>query len=288
MGRWMMHTPQMESLYDLIMSENITFEPETVDMEARTQSERDAESDAGISQLTAGGVLIVELEGTMMRGESSFGGASTVQIRRILRNAATDSKVKAVLIEADTPGGTVAGTDELAQEIRNFSAIKPIHTHVGNLLASAGCWACFQTDRVTATRMSEIGSLGTVAVVHDMSGAAEKEGIKVHVVSTGPHKGAFTPGSEVTPEQLADLQATVDKFNTFFKAAVSEGRGMPMDAVDKLFDGRVHIAGDALKLGLIDGIGSIEGAVAELEAMVDTSAADNEAEQIALATRRRR
>lgn len=285
MGNWMMHTQRFNQLHDLIMSDNISFSdlPDVAAMDDMTTEEHDAM----ITPITQGGVMIIPIEGTIMRAQSSYGGTSSVQVRRILRNASTNPKVKGIMLKIDSPGGTVAGTDEMAADIAMVAALKPIHAHVDGLMASAAFWTGAQASYITATRTSEIGSLGTVAVVHDMSEAAAKEGIKVHVISTGPHKGAFTPGSEVTEAQLEDLQKTVDTLNVFFMNAVAEARGFDMDKTKSLFDGRTHIAADALDLGLIDGIAGFDEAIRNLENTVALDAVDSE-EAIALARSRRR
>ena len=122
-----------------------------------------------------------------------------------------------------------------------------------------------------------------MAVVHDMSEMAKSEGIKVHVVSTGAFKGAFTPGSEVTEEQLADLQSLVNKLNGFFKEAVADSRSMDMKTVDALFDGRVHVAEDAMAMGLID---AVEGFDDAMRALAQAIPADDLAEAEALARAR--
>ena len=280
---WVMEEKRFHALYSLIMSENITFEePKAGAMDDM------AEEFGGVdTKMTSGGIMVIPIEGTIMRAQSSYGGTSSVQVRQILRNAAQDPKVKGVMLAIDSPGGTVAGTDELAAEIKAFSAIKPIHSHVGALMASAAYWTGAQADRITAVRTAEVGSLGTVATVHDMSEAAAKEGIKVHVISTGDHKGAFTPGSEVTEAQLADLQKTVDTLNGFFMEAVSEARGFSAEKTAELFDGRVHVAHDAVEMGLIDGISTFENAIRALENEVSSeSTADQEAE-LAMRMRRR-
>jgi signal peptide peptidase SppA len=284
MGNWMMHTPRLNSLHDLIMSENISFEdlPEVAAVDNMSTKEQDAL----LTPITAGGVMIIPIEGTIMRAQSSFGGTSSVQTRRILRDAVDNPKVKGIMLKIDSPGGTVAGTDELAADIKMVAGIKPIHAHVDGLMASAAFWTGAQASHITATRTSEIGSLGTVAVVHDMSKAAENEGIKVHVVSTGEFKGAFTPGSEVTEAHLANLQSTVDTLNGFFMSAVAEARGFDMTKTKSLFDGRTHLAANALEMGLIDGISGWLDAVKALENQVANDF-DEEAE-LALARSRRR
>ncbi len=298
-GEWMMHGPRFWQLHDFIMGENIVFEGSDGDVNAdlhdpeedeKTPEERQRERDMRLVTMTAGGVMIIPIEGTIMRGVSSFGGTSSVQIRRILRDAKAMPEVKGVMLAIDSPGGTVAGTDELAGSIKAFGQVKTIHTHVNGLMASAAFWTGSQVSRITATRTSEVGSLGTVAVVHDQSELAKKEGIKVHVISTGPHKGAFTPGSEVTEEQLADLQSIVDKLNVFFMEAVAESRNFSDKEVKNLFDGRVHVAADALKLGLIDGISTFEESVRALEMAVVSAdeGADDETLVLAEAQRQRR
>ena len=115
-----------------------------------------------------------------------------------------------------------------------------------------------------------IGSIGTVAVVQDMSGMAEAAGIKVHVISTGPYKGVGVPGAPVTDEQLAYLQDTVDSLNEHFLMGIRDGRNMPLGQVRKLADGRMHLAAEAKKLGLIDAVQTLDEMVAGLTATFKT------------------
>jgi len=284
-GKWVMDEGYFYALYNLIMGQDITFEnnikagdhEDDDGDDERTPQERQKQDDIELTTITRGGIMIIPMEGTMMRGVSSFGGVSTVQIRRVLRMAATNSQVKGILLRADSPGGTVAGTDELAEEIKVIGQIKPIRTHVEGLMASAMFWVGSQSSLITASKTSQIGSLGTVAVVNDLSEMAKKDGIKVNVISTGQFKGAFTPGSEVTKAQLDDLQNIVDELNEIFMEAVQDGRGMDAKEVKKLFDGRVHVAGTALNLGLIDSISTFENAVRSFER--DVFEADSESDE---------
>lgn len=275
-GHWMMEEKRFSQLYHVIMSENITFGSDSGPVKADKHDPDEDRRDADVFEMF-GDIMIIPIEGTIMRAESSFGGVSSVQIRRIIRGAANNPEIKGIMLKIDSPGGTVAGTDELAQEIRAANLIKPVHTHVDGLIASAAFWVGSQVSRLTITRTSEAGSLGTVAVVNDMSEMAKKEGIKVHVISTGKFKGAFTPGSEVTEDQLDDLRSIVEKLNVFFKEAVQDGRQLEAKVVNKLFDGRVHVAQDALELGLIDGISGFEEALRVL--LVETLSKNNDSEE---------
>lgn len=218
---------------------------------------------------TQDGIAILSVEGQLTKGESSFsGGTSTVRLRQSIRQAVRDEAVKGILLLVDSPGGTVAGTAELAADVAAGAKVKPTHAHIEDLGASAAFWIASQASRVTAAPTSLVGSIGTVAVVEDSSGQLAKEGVVVHVVSTGPYKGAFTPGSPVTEEQLAYLQSYVDGLNEHFIAGVAAGRRMTADAVRKVADGRVHLAADAARMGLVDAVRDQDQAMADLRTAV--------------------
>lgn len=225
--------------------------------------ESDPEFPDVMYQRTNEGVAIFQWTGAMQKGHSKFGGVATVDQRKYLRAAVADPEVGAILLVIDSPGGTVAGTQSLADDIRAADARKPVIAHFEDLGASAAYWTGSQARRVSANRSAMIGSLGTFGVIEDSSGKAEAEGVKVHVLSTGPHKGAFVDGAPVTTEQLAEYQRIIDQLNEQFIQAVIGGRRMPEAQGRALFDGRVHLAADAKSLGLIDAVETMDGALAE-------------------------
>lgn len=225
---------------------------------------------------TDGGTAVLSMSGAMMKGRSKFGGVSTVDTRRYIRAAVADGEVGSILLAIDSPGGTVAGTQTLGDEIRAADAIKPVHAHVEDLGASAGYWAASQARRITANRSALVGSLGTYGVIEDTSGRAVADGVKVHVISTGPHKGAFVDGAPVRPEQLAEYQRLIDDLNGLFMRAVQEGRRISPESAAQLFDGRVHIAEKALALGLIDSVQSFDQAVADADALARPATGANQ------------
>lgn len=203
------------------------------------------------------GIACFDLTGPMTKNGSSWGGGgSTAQLRRLIEVAANDAEVKGALIRVDSPGGSVAGTDDLARAVSAFARKKPIYAYIEDLGASAAAWVSFQATKVFANPTALVGSLGTYSVVYDMSRRAENDGIKVSVLSTGKYKGAGTPGAPVTDEQIANFQQTVDDLNEHFISAVSRGRNMPKGRTRELFTGEIHGATKALELGLIDGVSS--------------------------------
>jgi len=212
-------------------------------------------------EVDASGIAQIGIYGQMTKGESSFGGTSTVRTRRLIREAARDDSVKAILLHIDSPGGTVAGTAELAADVAGADARKPVHAYIEDLGASAAYWVASQARRVTANATAQVGSIGTVAMLYDTSGRAEKDGIVAHVISTGPYKGAFAPGAKITEEQLDYAREMVEGMNEHLLDGIKHGRGMPIAQVRELADGRMHIAGRAQGLGLIDGVESLDETV---------------------------
>lgn len=207
------------------------------------------------------GVAVVAMSGQMMKGDSKFGGVNTLRTRRAIREATQNDSVEAILLHIDSPGGTVAGTADLAADVQTATRLKPVSAHIDDLGASAAFWVASQAGRITANKTAEIGSIGTVAVARDTSGKAEMEGVKVHVLSTGEFKGSFADGAPVKPEHLAELQDRVDALNVHFLQGVAKGRRMPLEVVRKLADGRVHISSAAMGLGLIDRVASMDDAI---------------------------
>lgn len=208
------------------------------------------------------GIAVVQVAGTLMKHEMSMEeSTSTVMLRRTLRALRMDDAIKGVMLVIDSPGGTAAGTMELGSDVAALAAVKPTWAFIEDLGASAAYWTASQASRIVANAPAFVGSIGTLAVVHDYSAAAAQMGVKVHVVSTGEYKGAGTPGTEILPKHLAEWQRLVDATNEHFLAAVSKGRRMSRESLAKIADGRVHPAAEALKLGLIDGVQTFDAAM---------------------------
>ena len=209
-------------------------------------------------ELTPDGTAILDLAGSLLKHAASLEGTSTVVARRALRQAVVDPAVRAILLRLDSPGGTVAGTHDLAEDVRRAAARKPVWGYAEDLCCSAAYWIGSAADRLFANPTTHVGSIGTLMVVHDVSRAAEMDGVKVHVLSTGPLKGAGVPGTEITDAQRAYWQARVDQLNSHFLAAVAAHRNLSAEQVRTLATGEVWIAGDARKRGLIDGVAALD------------------------------
>ena len=222
---------------------------------------RSGEEDGPRYEVTDG-VARLSLDGPMTKKPTCMawmlGGVSTVEARRALRQAVEDAGVRAIVLCIDSPGGEVAGTFDLADEVARAAAIKPVTAYLEDLCCSAAYAVASQASRVVANRSAVVGAIGTYMVIPDSSRAAQNAGVNVHVVRAGRLKGAGSPGSEVTGEHLAEFQRTVDGLNAQFIATVAQGRGMSVEDVAMLADGRVWVGADAIEVGLVDAVGSLD------------------------------
>jgi len=211
-------------------------------------------------------VAVIDITGTMTkRGSSLSDAGATILLRRAVRQAADDEAIDAIVLRIDSPGGTVAGTADLAREVAAAGRRKPVWAFVEDLAASAAYWVASQAARIVANdRTAMIGSIGTYVGLYDYSAAAGQQGIRPVVIRAGKYKGAGFPGTEITHEQQAVWQKLIDKTQAEFSAGVAAGRKMPISRVDELADGRVHMAADAQSLGLIDAVMPFEETIAQL------------------------
>lgn len=205
------------------------------------------------------GVAELRLSGVLLKYDDGFGAmTSTVAARETVRAMRTDPSVKAVLLIIDSPGGTVGGSYDLADEVAALSKVKPVTAFVEDLGASAAYLIASQARSISANRTALVGSIGTYSVVFDTSAQFASAGIRTVVTRSGQFKGAGVPGSPVTAAQEAEFQKVVDGLNGNFVTAVSTGRRMNRASVLSLADGRVFLAGEAVKNGLIDRVETLD------------------------------
>lgn len=212
-------------------------------------------------------IAVVEIRGPMMKQVSSLSaGASTVAVRRQIRSAGSDDDVAGILLVVDSPGGTVAGTHDLAADVAAAAERKPVFGYAEDMAASGVYWVLAQSSKVFANESALVGSIGVFAVVYDLSVQGENEGIKTHIIKFGEFKGKGVAGTKITAAQLADWQRIVDAYGEDFVEAVRVGRGVSRAVAEQWADGRLHKGQAAADLKLIDGIQSLDDTLAELVA----------------------
>jgi signal peptide peptidase SppA len=195
-----------------------------------------------------------------------FGGTSVDGLRDMLRGAMADPDVRAIVLDIDSPGGTVAGVPELADEIRAMrGGDKPIVAVANAFAASAAYWLGAQADELVVAPSAQVGSIGVYAMHQDISGMLAQDGIDVTLVSAGPHKVEGNMFEPLTDEARADLQSRVDESYGMFVEAVAAGRRVPTAQVKADFGGgRMVTAKAAVKAGMADRVGTLDDTLVRL------------------------
>lgn len=190
------------------------------------------------------------------------------EVVEYLQELGKDDSVKGVLLRIDSPGGAVAPSQELFQAVRDLAAKKPVVVSMGTAAASGGYYAAAPATLIVANPGSITGSIGVRAEYVNLQGLMEKLGLKTDLLASGKLKAAGSPTQPLTPEQRAYLMALIMDLHQQFVADVAEGRKMPLDAVEKIADGRALTGRQALEAGLVDKLGGQQMAIATLREMV--------------------
>ena len=210
------------------------------------------------------GVAVIAARGPMMKFDSKFGGVNTVRLRGSLRLANRDADVSSILMQIDSPGGSVAGNQELADEVS--ASGKLLNVYIEDLGASCAYWIASQANRIFAnTGSALVGSIGVYSVLYDDSKAFDAAGVKAIPITSGPLKAQGEPGVPVTQDLVDEMQGIVDAMAANFIDAVAAGRDMTKADVKKLATGGVYLADHAKKLGLVDEIASFDSVLAHMQ-----------------------
>ena len=216
------------------------------------------------------GVAVLPIEGVIAKRANLFsqisGGVSTELVARDLRAALDDPSVHSIILSIDSPGGTVDGTETLANLVAASS--KPIVTLASGTMASAAYWigsaanAAYITDSTTI-----VGSIGVVATHTDISKAQAAAGVKTTEIFAGQYKRIASNYAPLSKEGRQTMQDQVDYTYSLFVSAVAANRGVSTDVVLKnMADGRIFIGQQAIDAGLVDGVSTLESLVAQLNA----------------------
>ena len=217
----------------------------------------------GIAVLPVYGVITQR--GNMMNDISGPGSTSTQQFSTALREAISDDSVSQILIDIDSPGGSVYGVSELAAEIIQARAQKPITAVANSLAASAAYWIGSAANEFYVTPGGEVGSIGVWQAHFDYSKALEEDGIKPTLISAGKFKVEGNPYAALDEQAQAFMQSRVDDYYATFTKGVAKGRGVGIDQVRSgMGEGRVLGADAALAQGMVDGIATFDQVIARM------------------------
>ena len=223
-----------------------------------------ANTGAGIAVLPLYGV--VTQRGNMVDDISGPGSTSTQKFTSALRQVLADDTVGQILIDIDSPGGSVYGVAELATEIVKARAQKPVVAVANSLAASAAYWIGCSASEFYVTPGGEVGSIGVWQAHFDYSKALEEEGVKPTLISAGKFKVEGNPYVPLDPEAQAFMQSRVDDYYNAFIKAVAKGRGVAVaDVRDGMGEGRVLGADAALAAKMVDGVATFDDVLAKMQ-----------------------
>ncbi|MFN3739934.1 MAG: signal peptide peptidase SppA [Thermodesulfovibrionales bacterium] len=169
--------------------------------------------------------------------------------------------IKAIVLRVDSPGGAVAPSQEIYEEIKKTVKEKPVVVSMGAVAASGGYYISSPASKIIANPGTLTGSIGVIMEIPNIKGLMDKIGIKTEVIKSGRYKDLASIFKEMDPEQRRILQSVLDEVHEQFIKAVSEGRNIPADEIRKIADGRIFTGSQALALRLVDELGNIEDAI---------------------------
>lgn len=216
------------------------------------------------------GVAVLPIEGVIAKRMNLFsqisGGASSQLIGSYLQDALADPAVHSIILAIDSPGGTVDGTQTLADAVYAARNEKPIVALGSGTIASAAYWIGSAAQAVYITEgTTNVGSIGVVMTHTDISQSDAAKGVKKTDIVAGKHKRIASENGPLTEAGQKSLQDLVDYNNSLFVNAVANHRGVSVDTViNDMADGRIFIGQQAIDAGLVDGVSTLAALVAKL------------------------
>lgn len=197
-------------------------------------------------------IALVHIKGLITDSEETM-----EELKEYVKNPA----IKAIVLRIDSPGGAVAPSQEIYEEVRKAAAKKNVLVSMGSVAASGGYYIASPATRIIANPGTLTGSIGVIMEIPNIEGLMNKLGIKTEVVKSGRHKDIASIFRGIGEEERVILQGVLDNVHEQFIKAVAEGRKMLPEDVKKIADGKVFTGEQALKIGLIDELGNLEDTV---------------------------
>lgn len=276
---WVMEDHHLEQLFFEIASQQ-TAPPADVEIAVKENPMR---IDGASAYVPIKGVLMRKLPAAFAWW--GIEGTSYETIAGQISQAMADRNIREIILEVDSPGGTVPGVAETAEIIREARKKKTVRAVIDDLGASGAYWLASQADHIEIVKNGMAGSIGVFSVYLDRSAMAEKLGIKVIVIKSGEHKGMGVPGAQITENQIAAVQEIIDGIAGNFIADVAAGRRQKKEQVAEWATGKLWLADKAAAIGIIDSVknksrkSNLKGKVMEemTDQQIDAQIAANEA-----------
>jgi len=199
-------------------------------------------------------VGVVEVTGTIMDSKKTL---------KELRDFADADTIKAIVVRIDSPGGSVGPSQEIYEAVRKLKDKKHVVMSMGSIAASGGFYIACAGEKIYANPGTLTGSIGVIFTFYNVQGLLKWAGVQVAPLTAGKIKDAGSPFKEMTAEERAYFRGVLDDVHDQFIQAVADGRGLSVEQVKPLADGRVFTGRQAKEMKLVDAMGGLEDAVAE-------------------------
>ncbi len=215
-------------------------------------------------------IALITAKGAIMDGNQVEGSIGGTSLAKLIRKARNDDSIKAVVLRVDSPGGSAFASEVIRREIvATKAAGKKFVVSMGTYAASGGYWISADADEIWARPTTITGSIGIFGMFPTIDRPLAKMGIHRDGIGTTPLAGAISIASPLSPEYAELIQEMINHGYDNFLKIVANGRNMTTEEVDEIAQGRVWAGSDALKLGLVDKLGTLQDALDSAAAMVD-------------------
>ena len=245
----------------VVLSDRLNLDVEGLQIKSDAKDQRVATTNKGVAVIPIVGSMSHRSTGI----EAMSGMTSYTTLQKQFEAAFNDPKVGSILMDIDSPGGSVAGAFDFRDYLMSKKGTKPVYALARDAMYSAAYLIGSTADKVYATQTARVGSIGVVAMHTDASGKMEKEGLKPTFISAGKFKTAGNPYEKLEGEKLKYLQDSVDESYDMFINAVADARGIDKKAIRDT-EARVYGGKKAVEIGLADGIRTYESVIAEMSA----------------------
>lgn len=212
-------------------------------------------------------IAVIYAQGQIMGGEGDVSYIGEGSMRRAIKEAREDDNVKAIVLRVDSPGGSALTSDLIWREVELTKGIKPIVVSMGNVAASGGYYISCNADMIFAEPNTITGSIGVFGVLPNFTELSNRIGIHTQQIKTNKNSADYSPFLPLDATMRAATQSDVERIYSIFVSRVADGRNMTAEQVDAIGQGRVWTGADALGIGLVDKLGSLDDAVAQAAKM---------------------
>lgn len=214
-------------------------------------------------------IAIIYAEGEIVDGEAMEEVAGD-RFAKIIQTVRNDKDVKAVVLRVNSPGGSVLASEKIKAQIDSLSRKVPVIASYGDYAASGGYWISAGCDYIYANESTLTGSIGVFSMIPDLKNTInDKLHVNITSVNSNKHADMYNMMRPLDKQETAMMQATVEQIYDRFTQIVAEGRDMTVSDVDEIAQGRVWTGAQALEIGLVDAIGTIEDAIIHAALLVD-------------------